>query len=560
MGQDNYLDALPLNHRLHWYVLERVLGQGGFGITYLARDSNLAKAVAIKEYLPVDVAVRDADGMVKPRTEAYGERYGWGLDRFIEEARTLARFDHPNIVRVHSVFEANGTAYMVMRFEEGENLASLLERRGVLPEPELQRVLLPILDGLEAIHREGFIHRDIKPENIHVRRDGSPVLLDFGSARQSIGHAKTMTVLIAPGYAPIEQYYGEASAQGPWTDIYGLGATCYRAIAGEAPRDAIARTKGILGSSRETMTPAVSVGRGRYSPQLLAAVDHALQLNEGDRPQTVGAWRRELLDEAAAHGAATPAAHAIAATSNPRSPWMMRIAVATTLALVGAIGLWLWLGREQPAHVDATAQSSDTAAPTSIAAATAATEPEVPIDTSEAGAAAATDANTGPAALPEPVQPSRPVPTMPLATDAAPPRREESTRKPAATTQSAQPAPVRPTDTPVAAANSSSSKPRDSIATNNTRTTPVTAESGDPGAQMIRGAAKENGRGVPQSLFEAYVWYSLAARQGYPGAEAMRQRVAARLQDAEIRQADHVVERWRPQSTDTTTATGKESQ
>ena len=152
MSDHPYPDALPAQYRLHWYVLERVLGQGGFGITYLARDTNLDQLVAIKEYLPTDVATRRPDASVRSRTEEQSERYRWGLDLFIREARTLARFDHPNIVRVHSVFEHNNTAYMVMRFEEGENLAALLERRRTLPEEELMRVVLPILDGLELVH------------------------------------------------------------------------------------------------------------------------------------------------------------------------------------------------------------------------------------------------------------------------------------------------------------------------------------------------------------------------------------------------------------------------
>ncbi|HEY4957048.1 MAG TPA: serine/threonine-protein kinase, partial [Caldimonas sp.] len=232
MTEVDFPDALPAGSRLHWYVLERVLGQGGFGITYLAHDTNLDRPVAIKEYLPTEIARRRSDASAWPHSDTLAKRYAWGLERFLLEARTLARFDHPNIVRVLSVFEANNTAYMVMRFEEGEDLATQLDRRGTLPQRQLTDCLLPILDGLELVHAAGFIHRDIKPENIYVRRDGSPVLLDFGSARQSFGSAKTLTILVAPGYAPLEQYYGDASTQGPWTDIYGLGATCYRAISG----------------------------------------------------------------------------------------------------------------------------------------------------------------------------------------------------------------------------------------------------------------------------------------------------------------------------------------
>jgi len=340
MTEDGYPDALPRGYHLHWYLLERVLGQGGFGITYLARDTNLDQRVAIKEYLPIEVATRRNDATVRARTEAHDERYHWGLERFIREARTLARFDHPNIVRVLSVFEFNNTAYMVMRFEEGSNLATILEQRGTLPEGELLRILLPILDGLELVHNAGFIHRDIKPDNVHVRADGSPVLLDFGSARQPVGQSPSMTILVAPGYAPFEQYYSSGESQGPWSDIYGLGATCYRAICGTPPMDAIARSKGVLGSAREVLAPATAVGAGRYSPRLLKAIDHALEFAERDRPQSIAEWRRELLGEGQQAAPAPVAPPAAAARSEPPPPasgggWpVLRTVLAAVVALV----------------------------------------------------------------------------------------------------------------------------------------------------------------------------------------------------------------------------------
>ena len=335
MTDPAYPDALPALSRLHWYVLERVLGQGGFGITYLAKDTNLDQRVAIKEYLPIDVATRLQDSTVRSRTDELRDRYRWGLERFIQEARTLARFDHPNIVRVLSVFEFNNTAYMVMRFEEGVTLSAMLDRRGTLPEADLLRVLLPILDGLELVHNAGFIHRDIKPDNIHIGGDGRPVLLDFGSARQSLGGSNTLTILIAPGYAPFEQYYSDSTSQGPWTDIYGLGATCYRAICGRAPLDAVSRSKGILGSTQEVMVAASVIGAGRYSGRMLAAIDHALAFSEKDRPQNIAQWRQELVSEGAAPIATTVARTPAPAPGQNASPAMTtqtRAATARTEA------------------------------------------------------------------------------------------------------------------------------------------------------------------------------------------------------------------------------------
>jgi hypothetical protein len=352
MTTSEHPDALPQGYRLHWYVLDRVLGEGGFGITYLARDTNLDQPVAIKEYLPVEIAARRSDASVRARTEEQQERYRWGLDRFLKEARTLARFDHPNIVRVHSVFEFNGTAYMVMRLEEGETLESMLERRRTLPEEEIVRVILPVLDGLEMVHGAGFIHRDIKPDNILIRADGTPVLLDFGSARHALGRVRTVTILVAPGYAPFEQYYSTGENQGPWTDIYGLGATCYRAIAGAPPMDAIARSKGILGSTRELLVPARNVGQGRYGEAFLRAVDRALEFAERDRPQTIAEWRSELAGGAPA-AAAAPARAAPAGQAAPAAParQLSTTALVTVVAAVavtgGGVGAYLMRGPAQ---------------------------------------------------------------------------------------------------------------------------------------------------------------------------------------------------------------------
>lgn len=295
MSEKIHRNSLKPGHKLHWYRIEDILGQGGFGITYLAYDFNLDRKAAIKEYLPIELAVREGDNSVHPLTDTHGEQFHWGLDRFLSEARTLAKFTHPNIVSVLNVFEDNNTAYMVMSYEEGESLQELLTRRKTLEEAELMKLLIPILGGLSEVHKMGFIHRDIKPANIFLRQDNSPVLLDFGSARQALGEqTKTLTSLISPGYAPFEQYYSKSDAQGPWTDIYGLGATLYRAIVGRAPADAVDRSRTILETGQDSYTRASEIGKGHYSDRFLNAIDHALEFKQDDRPQSINAWKSEF--------------------------------------------------------------------------------------------------------------------------------------------------------------------------------------------------------------------------------------------------------------------------
>ena len=288
-------NSLQSDYKLHWYEIKEILGQGGFGITYLAHDTNLDEDVAIKEFLPIELAMRESDFSIHPLSDGHKDNYEWGLDRFIKEARTLTKFKHPSIVRVRSVFKENNTAYMVMEYEHGESLQELLTRRKTLEEVELIKIIIPLLAGLETVHETGFIHRDIKPANIFIRQDDSPLLLDFGSARQALGEeTKTLTSLVSAGYAPFEQYYSKSDEQGAYTDIYGLGATLYRAVTGIGPMDAVDRSRSILQTSKDTIVTATEIAKGKYSERFLAAIDHALMFKSEDRPQTVAEWRKEF--------------------------------------------------------------------------------------------------------------------------------------------------------------------------------------------------------------------------------------------------------------------------
>ena len=293
MAQSDLIrNALKAGQRVLWYEIERTLGQGGFGITYVATDTNLHQQIALKEYLPTELAVRENGLEVHPVSTAQADNFIWGLDKFMVEARTLAHFDHRNIVKVYSVFEANNTAYMVMRYEDGMSLGAIFNKRKRLPERLLQHLIHPILDGLEEVHNAGFVHRDIKPDNIYLRQDASPVLLDFGSARMTVGsETHAMTSLVSPGYAPFEQYVTGSDKQGPWSDIYSLGATLYRGICGVQPQDATNRSEALSYTGNDVFVSALEVGRGHYSESFLRAVDAALCFRFDERPQSVAEWR-----------------------------------------------------------------------------------------------------------------------------------------------------------------------------------------------------------------------------------------------------------------------------
>ncbi len=290
-------DALCPGTRLDEFEVIRILGAGGFGIVYLALDHLLLRYVAIKEYMPAALAGRGKGAMVSVRSAALAETFAKGLESFFNEARLLANFDHPSLVKVFRFWKANGTAYMVMQYYPGRTLKEA--RLGMSASPDeawLRAFVDPLLAALERLHREGVFHRDISPDNILLLPDGRPVLLDFGSARRVISDStQSLTAILKPNFAPVEQYADEAGMrQGPWTDLYSLGATVHFMLTGEAP------TPAVLRAVRDVL-PALSAPEGAPFPgvptEYLAAVDWTLALAPGDRPQSVASVRQAFNGE-----------------------------------------------------------------------------------------------------------------------------------------------------------------------------------------------------------------------------------------------------------------------
>jgi serine/threonine protein kinase len=322
------LNALPPGYLLHEYCLQSVLGYGGFGITYLATDHNLDCKVAIKEYLPADQAVRGESHSLQPRSTDASETYRWGLNRFLEEARALATFRHPHIVRVLRFFEANGTAYMVMELVGGRPLGQWVKRSQPVDEARLLGVMRPILDGLRVIHAAGFLHRDIKPSNIHIRAEADPVLLDFGAARRVVNEpGRELTAVITPGYAALEQYHSHGN-QGPWTDLYSTAAVMYYVVTGQRPLEAPARAQA------DPMAKAAARGdRSLYSEALLRAIDWGLEPDEKRRPASVDEYLDCLsrIAPPAPASAAQPPPDAHAGTEPASTPEIVDAGALSTL-------------------------------------------------------------------------------------------------------------------------------------------------------------------------------------------------------------------------------------
>ena len=282
----NHELALPVGTQIDCFEIRNVLGTGGFGITYGAYDNRLERRVAIKEYFPSGLAFRGSGSTtLQLASPTDGEAYEYGLKRFLEEGRVLAKFREPSIVRVTQFLEANGTAYLVMDYEEGEPLSAHLDRVVTLDETEVREIVVPILEGLSVVHSKHYLHRDIKPSNIFLRKSGPAVLLDFGAARRALeDHSSAMTVMLTPGYAPFEQY-SKGDKQGPWSDIYALGATIYHCIVGAAPTPATDRLTSIYDDEPDPVEQALKIIAPRCSPVFAKTIEWMLKPHAKDRPR-----------------------------------------------------------------------------------------------------------------------------------------------------------------------------------------------------------------------------------------------------------------------------------
>lgn len=286
-------DALPVGTILGDFTVTRVIGLGGFGIVYMAHDNVLQRTVAIKEYLPITIAGRTSAKTVLVRSTHQTDTYLAGLHSFMREARLQARFSHPAMLEVYQVWEHNGTAYMAMRYYPGEALLDLRQgaEAGILfDEAAIRRIMAPVFDGLQMLHAQNVLHRDVSPDNILIMPSGAAVLLDFGSARMVVvGAEQSLTTVLKPGYAPVEQYIDDGTMeQGPWTDVYALGAVLYFLAMGTAPPQAVSRMLG--GTLHEFEASA----RGRYSAAFISAVTASLTVQPTLRVQSVAALRDAL--------------------------------------------------------------------------------------------------------------------------------------------------------------------------------------------------------------------------------------------------------------------------
>lgn len=281
--------ALPIGYQLHDYQITKVLSSGGFSFVYLAYDKEKS-VVAIKEYLPTSLACRAENSTVFPNSDDV-LLFRHGLKCFFDEGLALAKIEHKNIVRVINFFRANETVYMVMQYERGKSLQDyILGQAEPVSEKFIRRVFGELANGLREVHTHKLLHLDIKPANIYIRLDGSPVLLDFGSSRQTLNELPSKVApSFTPGFASPEQYY-DRKLLGPWSDIYSIGATMYSCLTRTSPMAANLRVK------KDMLIPAVNLGKTQYSQELLTLIDDCLNVDFLKRPQSVFSLQKALLE------------------------------------------------------------------------------------------------------------------------------------------------------------------------------------------------------------------------------------------------------------------------
>ncbi len=296
--------ALAVGTNVNGYIVNKVIGQGGFGITYLAFDTQTSKAVALKEYLPASVALRNEAGTVTPYSVSGENDFAQGKESFLKEAQNLGRFRHEAIVQVLGYFEANGTAYTVMEFVKGDTLSHRIKQLKAegktMSEEEIMTWFVSVMNGLECVHREQFMHRDIKPDNIMINPEtGKGCLIDFGAARHDAGgKTKSLSVVLTPGFAPIEQYSSDGKGQGTWTDVYALGATVWCAMTGTAPKDAPGRSTAMIYNEPDPiLCDREKLINSGYSAELVDTVIEMLAMNSTERLKTIADVKKSLIDK-----------------------------------------------------------------------------------------------------------------------------------------------------------------------------------------------------------------------------------------------------------------------
>lgn len=334
--------------------VKRVLGEGGFGITYLVHDHDLQQDLVLKEFFPPAWVRRVGEKVVCIDEHEARQDFAHFLKRFLDEARIAAKVNHPNLVKVHRFFPSNGTGYFAMVWHEGETLQSLLKRQGAMTPAAVMRLIEPLLDGLEQFHSAGLIHRDIKPGNIYVRKDGSPLLLDFGSARAPANRSGPLTAVLSPGYAPFEQYSTDG-IQGPHTDVYAVGAVLYRMLTGKEPLDAYSRRGDASATPRHV--PCVEAAPTSVPFALSSVVDQAMAMEVNkriaDAPSLRNALREALTKPTVKPSQAQHSAPINSPNSSKkrastfRKPWRIALVAAALAVIAAAIAISLWWPSKQ---------------------------------------------------------------------------------------------------------------------------------------------------------------------------------------------------------------------